>query len=269
MTDREVFPPDAYSSTGVLWWELTTKPGTRQRFGQEARLAAWLWFAKDLGDTFSLPEARAALGTDLAADSQHFDRRLRTLREVGWAIPSGKDSGQGLRNDEYRLDGRGAKWWLKEERQRVRRFAPSPAVRRRVFDRDGHRCTLCAAGAGEPYPGEPGTSARLTIGHRVPQERLRQYGQRDNLDNWRTECARCNEPVRDSAPDPRRYEEVIPLVRQLTRQDKAVMYGWLQRGERVRSELDRVYDEVRMLSTDERMRMLDFLKGFGDPERAQ
>lgn len=258
------YPPEAYAPNGIPWWNLLTEPGTSRRFGQERRLAAWLWFAKDIGETFTLPEARDALGSDLATDSQHFDRRLRTLREVGWLIPSGKDSGSGLRGDEYRLDEKGIKWWLPEERKRAQRFTPSPKVRREIFARDGHRCVVCGVGRAEPYPSEPTTSARLTIGHRVPQERLRQYGQRDNLDNWRTECARCNESVRDAAPDPHTFEETLPLVKHLTRPQKARLRDWLERGERVRDNLDRAYDQARMLSDEERGKMLDHLKGFAE-----
>jgi hypothetical protein len=260
----EEYPPDAHAPDGALWWTLSVEPGTRRRFGQERRLAAWLWFAKELGETFTLPEARDALGPDLGTGSQHFDRRLRRLREVGWIIPSGKDGGMGLRNDEYRLDAKGAKWWIPEERKTVGRFSPSPVVRRRVFERDGHRCALCGVGQGEAYPGEPGSRARLTIGHRVPQERLRRYGQRDNADNWRTECARCNETVRDAAPDPHTLEETLPLVNALNREQKARLFDWLERGERVRDDLDRVHDQARMLSAEDRARMLDYLKGFAE-----
>lgn len=263
MSHGQQFPDDAYAPDGTLWWELTMRPATKQAFGQTGRLAAWLWFTKDIGATFTLPEARAALGSGLA-QSQHFDRRLRELREAGWMIPSGRDVGEGLRNDEYRLDGRGTRLWIDEEREKLERFAPSAKVRRKVFERDGQRCVICGVATRESYPNEPATSARLTIGHRVPQERLRQYGQRDNIDNWRTECARCNETVRDAAPDPRTFEELLPQVKALTKQEKAVLLDWLLRGERVRSELDRVFDEVRMLSENERERMLDRLKGFAN-----
>lgn len=260
----EEFPPDAYAPGGALWWTLQTEPGTRRRFGQERRLAAWLWFVKEIGETFTLSEARGALGSDLDTDSQHFDRRLRSLREVGWIIPSGRNVGLGLRNDEYRLDAKGAKWWITDERKTVKRFSPSPAERRQVFDRDGYRCTICGVGQGETYPGEQGSRARLTIGHRVPQERLRRYGRRDSIDNWRTECARCNEPVRDAAPDPHTFEETLPLVNSLNREQKTRLFHWLERGERVRDDLDRVHDQVRMLSMEDRSKMLYHLKGFAE-----
>jgi 5-methylcytosine-specific restriction endonuclease McrA len=221
-----------------------------------------LWFTREVGDVFTLPEAKAELGDDLASLSQHFDRRLRELRKVDWLIPSGRDGGNGLRPEEYRLEYKGARWWIPEERRGAKRFASSSTIRRFVLERDGSRCVLCGVGSRESYPGEPTTVARLTIGHRVPQERLRQYGQRDNLENWRTECARCNEEVRDAAPDPHTYEEVMAAVKVLTRFEKSLLRDWAVRGERIRTPLDRAYDQVRMLSESDRDRVLAYVERF-------
>ncbi|WP_069386463.1 HNH endonuclease [Cellulosimicrobium cellulans] len=263
MSDDAAYPEGAYApGTETLWWELKTRPGTKMKFGQTAKLSAWLWFNKDVGDTFTMNELRTALGQDIVGSSEHLNRRFRKLREYQWVVPSGNDIGAGVSNSEYRLDKKGIRYWLDDERRSVETFAPSHKVRRLVLDRDGNRCVICGIGAGEAYPGEPDTRARLTIGHRVPQERLRQYKQKDNLDNWRTECSRCNETVRDAMPDPHTYEEVIPHVRALSRNEKVTLYHWLERGERVRSELDRVYDLARTLSLEERARLVDSLKGF-------
>jgi hypothetical protein len=52
---------------GTPWWELSIRPGTeKKRFGQECRLAAWLWFKKDMGDAFTMWELRNTLGPDIA-----------------------------------------------------------------------------------------------------------------------------------------------------------------------------------------------------------
>lgn len=256
------FPEDAFAPNGLAWWDGGARGAASRGLGQAPRLAAWLWFNKGLGDEFSMNELRDALGPEIVGKSEHLNRRLRELRAAGWVIPSGKDVGGPLGGSGYRLDGKGVRIWLPEERRRVARFAPSAKIRRRVLERDGSRCVVCGIGAGEPYPGEPNRRARLTLGHRVPQERLRQYGEADNLDNWRTECAQCNETVRDEAPDPLRYEEVWTQVRALGRADKGTLGTWLRRGERVRSDLDRVYDLVRTLSTDERERLITALEGF-------
>ncbi|MFI1165297.1 HNH endonuclease [Streptomyces sp. NPDC020801] len=246
---------------GTPWWELTVQPGTRNKpFGQERRLAAWLWFNKEIGDIFTMNELRDALGTDIIGKSEHLNRRLRTLREVGWVIPSYKDDGS-LRRDEYRVQVKGARYWLDEDRRAHRRFAPSARVRRQVMDRDGWRCVVCGVAARESYPGEPDNKARLTIGHRVPQERLRARGAADDIDNWRTECARCNEPVRDEIPDPRQYDEVLAQVRRMSRGNKRTLLNWLRRGERTRSDLDRVHDLARVLTHREQADLITYLQG--------
>ncbi|MGP3971369.1 HNH endonuclease [Streptomyces sp. 6N223] len=245
---------------GTPWWELTIVPGTRAKpFGQERRLAAWLWFNKEIGDTFTMNELREALGQDIVGKSEHLNRRLRTLRAVGWVVPSHNDDGS-LKPGEYRVEVKGARYWLDEDRRAHRRFAPSARVRRLVIDRDGGRCAICGIANGESYPGEPSSKARLTIGHRVPQERLRARGATDDIDNWRTECARCNEPVRDEIPDPRQYDEVLAQVRRLSRSNKRTLLNWLQRGERTRSELDRVYDHARILTHGEKEDLITYLQ---------
>lgn len=249
------YPLDAYAPNGTLWWRLATEPGSNRKFGQERRLAAWLWYAVDIGETFTLVNARDALGSGLDNNSQHFDRRLRKLREIGWQIPSGRDTGDGLRNDHYRLDARGPRYWLAEDRKAIVRLTPPPLTRRKVLERDGHRCVLCGIGARETYPGES-AQARMTLGHRIPHERLRNYGQRDDPDNWRTECSRCNEPVRDEMPDPLKVEELMPSIRRLGRRDRETLVEWLQRGERTRTRLDQVYDQVRFLSSTDRALVL-------------
>ncbi|CAL9463732.1 hypothetical protein SUDANB108_02705 [Streptomyces sp. enrichment culture] len=245
---------------GTPWWEITIQPGTRKKpFGQERRLAAWLWFNKEIGDIFTMNELRDALGPDIVGRSEHLNRRLRTLRSVGWIIPSYKDDGS-LGTDEYRLEARGARYWLDEDRRAHKRFAPSARVRRDVIDRDGGRCVVCGTAAGESYPGEPDSKARLTIGHRVPQERLRTRRAADEIDNWRTECARCNEPVRDEVPDPLQYDEVLAQVRRLSRGNKQTLLSWLKRAERTRSQLDRVYDLARILPHNKQEELIAYLQ---------
>jgi hypothetical protein len=227
-------------------------PGTRQKFGQEKRLAAWLWFTADIGDHFTMKDARAALGEDAPESAEHLNRRLRNLRPDDWVITSYKDD-RTLPADTYRLDAKGTRVWLSE---RNARSAVSQATRRLVFDRDGSRCQVCGVGDGEEYPGEPGTKARMTIGHRVPQER----GGSDDPDNLRTECARCNEPLRHEAEDPENYDEVFAVVRRLKNEELRSLLTWLQAKQRTRSRLDEVYDRARKLSASEQERMIETLR---------
>lgn len=151
---------------GTLWWNLEVWPGTRKKFGGEPRICAWLWFNKEIGDTFTMRELRDNLGRIVPEEAEHFNRRLRTLRACEWQIPSnGHDPS--IPVGVYRLDRKGERIWLKEESRRKNTI--SQRDRRLVFDRDGSRCKVCGVGNGESYPGEPGTKAQLTIGHRIPR----------------------------------------------------------------------------------------------------
>ncbi|WP_225447602.1 HNH endonuclease [Streptacidiphilus sp. PB12-B1b] len=204
-------------------------------------------------------ELRSALGSDLEGSSEHLNRRLRELRDAGWEIPSNKDDRQ-LPPDTYRVEVKGAKLWIDEERAAQQAFRPSQRVRRIVLDRDGSRCRVCGIGVGESYPGEPNAKARLTIGHRVPQERLRSRGAADDIDNWRTECSRCNETVRNELPDPEQYDEVVAEIRQLRTAELRQLSSWMQSGERSRSRLDQAYDRARNLSHNEREQLMSYLQ---------
>ncbi|MGW6648874.1 hypothetical protein AMK23_19610 [Streptomyces sp. CB02130] len=244
---------------GTPWWELSIRPGTKkQRFGQECRLAAWLWFKKDVGDTFTMRELRAALGPDIAESSEHLNRRLRELRKCDWIIPSQRNDAT-LAHDEYRLETKGGRLWIDSERAKYERFAPSARVRRFVMERDGSRCRICGAGVDEEYPGEGGTKVRLTIGHLVPQERLKSRGARDDIDNWRVECSRCNETVRDEMPDPEQYDEVVAGLKRLTRKEVGELLNWMRKGERPRSKVDQAYDRARKLPHSDREALVNHL----------
>ncbi|MGV9249448.1 HNH endonuclease [Streptomyces sp. NPDC003710] len=245
---------------GTLWWELSFWPGSKREFGQEPKLGAWIWFHKGVGETFTMRELRTALGPEIVGESEHLNRRLRKLREFEWIIQSYKDD-RTLPQDTYRLEVKGRRLWLQEERKRSN-GAPkfSQRTRRIVLDRDGSRCKVCGVGDGESYPGEPGSKAKLTIGHRVPQERLRSRGAADDIDNWRTECARCNETVRNELPDPEQYDEVAAEIKQLRKADLALLLSWLRTGERSRSKLDRAYDRARKLSHSENEKLIGYVE---------
>jgi 5-methylcytosine-specific restriction endonuclease McrA len=187
-------------------------------------------------------------------DAEQLNRRLRQLRKDGWIIYSYKDDGT-LAPQEYRLANKGLRIWSGE---RKRRNAVSSKTRRIVLDRDGNRCVVCGVGARECYPDEPEVVARMTMGHRIPGERLGEA----SIDNLRTECSRCNEPVRDLMPDPERFDEVISAVRVLNKGDKLVLREWIVAGQRSRLPVDVVYDRIRQLSPAERRRIIGRLDTF-------
>jgi hypothetical protein len=239
------YPPEAYAPDGRLWWELDYWPGTRRDFGVERKLAAWLTFNARIGQVLTIRQLRAALGGAAPNTDEHFNRRLRALRPAGYEIPSGRDVG-GLRPDEYRLDAIGSQVWLPGSRASQR--GPSARVRRYVFDRDGHRCVVCGLGAGEPYPGEPGSTARMTLGHVLAGSLA---GETDP-NNLRTECSRCNEPVRDEARTSESIDALAPRLRSLRLADKEKLLTWIRRGARTRDNVDELYDAIRVMPADQR-----------------
>lgn len=213
--------------------------------GGQHRAAAYLWFQKAVGEAFSMRELREALGEEAGPDdAEHLNRRLRELRKHGWRFDSYKDR-QGQATDSYLLVEKGARTWLGERREVD---AVSATVRRLVLDRDGNRCVVCGVGAGEPYPEDPDSRARMTIGHRRAGARLANA----SPDNLQTECARCNEPSGDAIPDPETLEAVMAAVRRLGAKDRRNLLAWIEAGHRQRSQLDLAYDRTRRLSESER-----------------
>jgi len=247
MADTDgTYPPEAYAPGNVLWWELRHWPGTRRKFGDEQKTAAWLAFNVNEGETFTMRDLRRALGEDpdVPNSAEHLNRRLRNLRPDGWVIPSNKDD-RTLPVGTYRLDKKG---WHPGLGPRPKRDGISDGKRRRVFDRDGSRCVVCGIGRGEPYPDKPESKAVLTVGHRVPRE----LDGSTELDNLQTECKRCNEPVRQEMGVPETLRALLPEVRNLRKEELRSLLSWLEVGHRVRTRLDLIYDRARRLSTEER-----------------
>lgn len=240
--NKDSYPRTAYAPDGTLWWRLETWPDTRRRFGDERKLAAWLTFNLEVGDVFTIRDLRAVLGSD----AEHFNRRMRRLRPDGWQLSSAHDDGS-LSPDQYRLGAKG--WSPGSPEERPSRSGVSQGARRRVFDRDGRRCVICGVGSGEPYPGEPGSRAVLTIGHRLPGAR---EGSSRDLSNLQTECRRCNEPVRDELSPKERLADLLPEIRLLSRSEKTRLESWLLEGHRTRDRADEMYDRLRMLGDADR-----------------
>lgn len=258
MTERP-FPDDAYAPTGELWWDLKFHPSdkggyTKRIFGVEGKLAAWLYFNKEIGDRFTMREVRAVLGdNDIPNDHENFSRRMRRLRQRGWRILSSQEDAQ-LRTDEYRVTEKG---WHPGQGPRPK--APgmvSGVLRRRVLERDGQRCVICGVANGEPYPDPPPGNAVMSIGHRIAQE----HGGTDDIDNLQVECKRCNEPVREEVGLPETLDEVYAEVKGLKKAEKTVLMQWLRSGRRLRSKLDVLYDRARRLSPGERDNLIETLE---------
>ncbi|MET7729080.1 hypothetical protein [Streptomyces mirabilis] len=79
------------------------------------------------------------------------------------------------------------------------------------------------------------------------------------MDNWRVECSRCNETVRDEAPDPEQYDEVLAGLKRLTSNEARELLAWMRKGERPRSKVDQAYDRARKLPHSDREALVDHL----------
>ncbi|WP_344877755.1 HNH endonuclease [Allokutzneria multivorans] len=239
---------------GVPWWQVQITPGKKSKFGAEKRLSAYLWFNVEVGETFTMRQLRSNLGNEGVPESaEHLNRRLRALRPDGWLIASYKDEPQNLPTDTYRLDKKGSRGWLGE---RAPKDSVSQKNRRLVFERDGHRCTVCGVGVREPYPGEPGTAAKITIGHLIPQAR----GGSSQPENLQTECARCNEPLRDILANPETRDEILKDVQNLPHTDIESLLSWLEKKRRPRSKVDVIFDRSRRLSLIDQESLVDSIR---------
>jgi len=239
------YPPEAYAPNGTLWWRLTIRPGSATaRFGDEQKIAAWLAFNREVGQTFTMRQLRAGIGEDqLPNDAEHLNRRLRALRlGDGWQIPSQRDDGS-LAVDEYRVRAIG--WHPGTGSSRPASNMPSDKVRRKVFERDRWTCAVCGVASKEAYDDIPDKTARMTLGHRIPGKRLEKTA---TVDELQTECSRCNEAVRDEVFDPVTLPEILPTVRGLPRNEKRLLLDWLRAGRRPIGKLERVYADARRLS---------------------
>ena len=249
------YPAEAFTPDGILWWQAETEPGKRKKLGAEPKITAYLRFHVQKNGTFTIRQLRQALGSEaVPEDAEHLNRRMRELRNRdGWTIHSQKDEAR-LEHDQYRVVKVG--WFLGSGTTRSKADVPSDMVRRRMLERDNQTCVICGITAREPYPDLPAKTARMTWGHRVPGRRL---GRDATLDDVQTECARCNETVRDELFDPPTLTEVLPTVRSLARRDKSLLLGWLRDGRRPTSPAETAYANIRRLSQSERSELMQRL----------
>lgn len=237
------YPPEACAPNGKLWWELAFAPGTSRPYGVERKLAAWLRFNKKVGDTFTTKEARAALGEpDMPNADEHFQRRLRQLRDKdGWVIPSRKYDAS-LEPEQYRVDKIG--WYPGCGHERPKKPSISRSKRRAVFDRDGWMCVVCGARSGEPRIDDPDKSVALTVGHVLSND----FGGGAEIRNLRAECSDCNEPKRSEGRKPESPEEIATAARRLSKADRVRLAEWVNAGRYIRGKAEEVYDRYRQLA---------------------
>lgn len=197
-----------------------------------------------LGGTFTMLELREAV-----PDANQVDRRMRELRETGWVIDTNRTN-PSLPPGRYRLTTIG-------DGTRTRSVI-SARLRRQVFERDGYRCRICGYAAGEEYADEPGRVCRLTVGH----IQAGNQGGADEIRNYRTECARDNETVRDRTVTPPTVAEIVVQARNLTNAQKRTLAGWLTEGQRTFSPEDDLWARLAALPPEYRQAVATELRNF-------
>jgi hypothetical protein len=137
---------------------------------------------------------------------------------------------------------------ISPDKSKLGKKVVSKKTRQEIFDSDDHRCVICGIGAGETYPDQPTKKARLTLGHFVADS-LRDSNDSANL---RTECSRCNEPAKEEVARSESAAEILPKIKSLPKADKIRLLTWIERGQRERDMVDRLYDQYRALPPSQR-----------------
>lgn len=219
--------------------------------GVRVRVALWLRDEVGEGGMFFKADLRAAIG-----GSGQVDRRMRDLRPAGWLIKTYRDKSS-LQADELCLEKIGLPVWDKEHRAAGLRQI-SAKTRRFVYERDGHMCRRCGVAAAEAYPDDPGSAARLTLGHVNPHK----SGGGANPEDLITECARCNETVRHLAGTQMSREQVWDRIKELPVRYKKDLLLWMVADARPLNGAERAWGMYRQLPAvlrDELRRDLEVL----------
>ncbi|WP_328582129.1 HNH endonuclease [Streptomyces sp. NBC_00370] len=228
--------------TGDLDWR-NVELGTR------VRVALWLRDEIGVRGTFSKAALRAAI-----TGAEQVDRRMRDLRPAGWVIRTNRDM-PSLQPDQLYLEEIGLPVWEQEHRAAGLRQI-SAKTRRYVYERDGHMCRRCGIAAAEAYPEEPGSHARLTLGHVNPHA----SGSAANAEDLITECARCNEAVRNLTGVQMGRDQVWDRVGQLPLKYKRELLAWMAGDVRPLSPAERAWGMYRQLPAAVREQMQQDLR---------
>ncbi|MGW4476441.1 HNH endonuclease [Nonomuraea sp. NPDC004354] len=206
------------------------------KLGARIRVALWLHGEIGEGRRFSKQQLRKAI-----PDVEQVDRRMRDLRPAGWVIKTYRDMAT-LSPDELYLEKIGTHVWEPGQHSAGLRSI-SGKVRRQVMERDLHRCIRCGISAGEAYPDDPDTTARLTLGHVNPHK----HGSTAGLEDLVTECARCNETAQHLTGAQLSPEQIWDRIKELRRKEKQKLLRWMAVGHRSLSDAEQVWSQYRQL----------------------
>jgi hypothetical protein len=217
-----------------------TPPDYRdQGLGARARVAAYLAECVGEGRVFTKQDLRAAL-----PGIEQVDRRMRDLRSAGWVIRTYRDASD-LKSHQLRLEAIGEPVW--EAGKRSAGLRPTTAqVRREVLDRDGHRCIRCGITAGEAYPDDPGSRARLTV---AP---VRVGTSSASAADMATECVRCSEPVKQPGASEPTGDAVLERISALDLKDQVRLLAWMARDMRTPDAAEQAWAGYRRLPAPDR-----------------
>ncbi|MFC9588310.1 HNH endonuclease [Streptomyces sp. NPDC056944] len=207
-----------------------------ESLGARVRVALWLRDEVGEGGVFSKASIRAAI-----KGAEQVDRRMRDLRPAGWAILTYRDK-PSLQPDQLYLEKIGLPVWEAEHRSAGARQI-SAKTRRYVYERDGHMCRRCGVAAGEQYADEPGSRARLTLGHVTPHI----SGGGANAEDLITECARCNETVKHLTGVQMTKEQVWDRIKELPGHGKGQLLAWMKADFRPLSPAEKAWGLYRQL----------------------
>ncbi|MFJ8231394.1 HNH endonuclease [Streptomyces sp. NPDC094448] len=212
-----------------------------ESLGARVRVALWLRDEVGEGGIFHKQEMRAVI-----KGTEQVDRRMRDLRPAGWLIRTYRDK-PSLQPDQLYLEKIGQPVWDPEHRAAGLRQI-SAKVRRAVYEKDGHMCRRCGIAAGEEYADEPGSRARLTLGHVTP----RKHGGGVEAADLITECARCNEMVRHLTGVQMNAEQVWDRMTALSGPNMKLLMDWIAVDRRHLGKAEEVWALYRQLPAEAR-----------------
>lgn len=192
------------------------------------RGALWLLQVVGEGNAFTKHQIREAFPGISQAD-----RRIRGLREYGWVMYSSVEDAS-LRSEEQRFVEAGVPIWDPAARRASAPQRPvSSKERQAVLAGDGYMCTLCGISGGEPYADDPLMTAVLAVSRQTVES---SRGEEERV--LVTECKRCRSGGGGPPLSPR---DAVAAARELESSELRRLRGWMERGRRGSTALDRAW----------------------------
>ena len=192
---------------------LSEETGLTSSKKQSARAKLRQYFLENVGKVLNKEELRSVAG-----NITEWARRIRELRnEEGYQILTHNDRAD-LHPGEYILMSALPVGGTSK--------SISQRLRAEILERDGHTCQMCGAGAGEPDSINPQRKVRLQVDHvdhTLPEPQL------NYPSNLITKCRACNEGRKNFIPPPRRYIDILNILRPASVAEQRQVYHWLKR----------------------------------------